>query len=641
MRRYEALYCLMQATRPFSKDSEGGAHSNVYRFDEERLCERWAEFQGEPLSDAQKETIHTLASRYIVKQGKIDFFTMALTGAQPNQLSRSLLSWIFGPVGYNFMPTIEKMQLDVSEAMRLVPYFGSGGLKSFVAPDFLDLLLQDRCDEGEEETDVWDRYLSIFFDRFREDRSAIQILKDDAFFHAQLEDDEALKDYQRYVRQHPLTSAMEKRLADYFDSPISVGWRDVLRWFKGDRHPQMGWDAARKLIFQAMSAQKDENFLPREINYYSYDTHLSPEELQNLLDRNHRVARAFASWLLPQLPSASVASFEAVGGEQIAFDLLDFHCSYPLFNVEPYNGRLSMGTLRMLLRSALGLIYIQTGLREPKVYNRDLLRLPHYHAALYRWLYGLAPDLRERVLDRLTDALIESEHRDHWLHDGDRFECIPRTFYCIQELATAPGEGYQVKQVCTLEELYQHPDMLEQHSELAEKLIAFFVLVYRHFSDTGFLADLRPKNAGRDIFIYGIWGYMTENLLVIEEENAQGESRCRLSFVDNRDQFKEYRPEEDRQHSLGLAKYALHFVSPIIEPALLRAIGIFAEHIYTRQVGEMPRNGLAEHSLDLLRKLLKEAVDGAFSLAQNAVDSVIDDLHASALQMLHKKKATK
>ncbi len=623
MERFSRLHCLLRATKPLSSSSKG-AHTDVLRFDEERLLAHLNEAEPERL-EQNKALAQTLAQRYVVKKGKIQFFSMALTGEKLNHIKRSLLSWTFGPVGYNFMPTYEKVISDAQEATRLVPYLGFGGEREFMAPDFLNPEL-DLTKGFEANSDSYE-CLDTFFEGFHETKSTMELLESDP--HSRVHAN--LSEFQEFLRLQPLSADMEQRFAEFFESPITVGLRDTLRWFKGSRHPEFGWQTAKSLINTAFEHFGRTNFLPREITYYTYDTDLAPSELQNLINRNMRVSKAFSTWIESQIPTAAQEAWKKIGPEKISFDLLDFYTSYPLFEVEPYTGLLSTATARMALRASLALFCFRTGLDEPKTHNHNLHRAPMYHANLHAFLDALDVDVRKTVLERLAQALVEHEHRTHWQHREDKFEAIPRTYYTFQELAYACEPGFSNIAVHTLQDLPE--DCYTRYPDLAEQLLVFFTLIYRHFADTGFIADLRPRDAGRDIFIYGIWGYMTENLLIVEEEGPNG-PRARVSFIDNRDQFKEYRAAEDRKNSLGLAKYALHFIHPIVEPALLRSVGIFAVKVADQTLGRNRPSSIAEHALDFTRKLCKDAIDGAFQTTQATADELIDDLHQASLRLL-------
>jgi hypothetical protein len=130
--------------------------------------------------------------------------------------------------------------------------------------------------------------------------------------------------------------------------------------------------------------------------------------------------------------------------------------------------------------------------------------------------------------------------------------------------------------------------------------------------------------------------------MVVEEE-VGGREQVRVVFVDNRDQFKDFRGEEDRRHPIGIAKYALRLVYPIIEPALVRSVGMFVEDLRRQEEGEVDRTpkdlvDAAVQGLDIARKVAKDSVDQTFVGAKAAVDDLIDDAHTGAKRLVEKAR---
>ena len=113
----------------------------------------------------------------------------------------------------------------------------------------------------------------------------------------------------------------------------------------------------------------------------------------------------------------------------------------------------------------------------------------------------------------------------------------------------------------------------------------------------------------------------------------------RVVFVDNRDQFKQYRRVEDRRKPLGPAKHALRLAYPLIEPAMQRSIGIFVQKVREQRFGREPgpSPGLwsaAERGIDLTRTLVQSSVDSTFVNTKALLDDLVDDLHVGAKRTL-------
>lgn len=172
----------------------------------------------------------------------------------------------------------------------------------------------------------------------------------------------------------------------------------------------------------------------------------------------------------------------------------------------------------------------------------------------------------------------------------------------------------------------QGQTFLERRPDVARRLVVFFTLVYRYFLDTGHVPDLRPDDAGRDLFLRGIWGYSTRNVLVVAGRAHDGTPLTTVRFVDNKDQFKQYKRDEDRANPMGLAKHGLRLLHPLVQPSMERSIGL-----YTGRVAR--QNGLdAGAGQDWIRRLsrvtnhtLREGLDGLITHGRAFLEDAIDD----------------
>ena len=640
---YGRLHALMSATEPMSESGEGGSHTDVLKFDPVKLRQAVMRCLGvDALPAAAERLVGELSERYLVKKGKIHYFSMPLLGSEQNHIRRGVVSDAFGPLGYNLMPTYEKTMLDAHEAARVIPYFGSGERSQFFAPDFVAWL----GDAGAH-ADVPDNPDATFVRTTMRSaplrHTAYDLLRGDEYFHGRIDGATELGEFQQFVRRAPLIPAMQEKLADFFEAPITVGWRDALRWMRGSRHPHMPWEEARGVIEHCFERFGRENFLLPEITYYAYDTSYSPAQIEAMVERNRPAARAFAREVEAQLPTRARAEWQRIGGEQLGFELLDYHQDYPLYDVEPYASFVSGMMVRFAYRFARGVFLQNTGLPEVDKRNLDIGRIPPFHDGVATFLARLDGSDRERTVAAIERLLLRVWRRGLRARDGTvlAFARIPRTFYTFQQLATVPASGGRLMGLHELDEMWQpeNAGLWQRYPELAQKLVVFFICVYRYFLETGFIPDLRPRDAGRDIFIYGIWGYVTENLLVVEEEDSAGRPSARVVFVDNRDQFKQYRRTEDRRKPLGPAKHALRLAYPLIEPAMQRSIGIFVQKVRETEhaPGQQEPVGLwtvAERGLDLARTVVQSSVDSGFVNSQAFVDDLLDDLHVGAKRTL-------
>ncbi len=642
--RFDRFQRLMGGARKLTGDGQEGSHTDVFRFDADAVAAGLASLPESRDAERDRNLAGWIAERYLVKKGKIQYFAQPLLGSEPTRVRRSTVSWVFGPLGFSVLPTFEKVMADATEAARVMPYFGYGPLEGHVAPDLVDAL-EGGCGPEGPPANRQATLVRTFVDGADLRESAFRILDADPFFRDPVADAAGLAEFQRLVRRNPFTPAMEERFAAFFESPITVGVRDTLRWLKGSRHPRMPWERARGLLRRAFDRWGHESFLLPEITYYTYDTELTAAELSALFARNAEVARAFAAELEDRLPESARGPFRALGALRLAFQLLDFHTDYRLYEVEPYAGFLSTSSARAAGRFGMALAIESAGLPVPGEGNLDLARLPRFHTGLAEWFASVPERDRALLFERVGGALATYRRRGvRGLPSKARFERIPRTFYTFQQRADLPVPGGRVRRLTTVHDLWkpENAHVWTRYPELSEKLAVFFTLVYRHFCDTGYVADLRPRDSGRDIFIFGLWGTVTENLMVVEEE-VGGREQVRVVFVDNRDQFKDFRGEEDRRHPIGMAKYALRLVYPIIEPALVRSVGMFVEDLRRQEEGEVDRTpkdlvDAAVQGLDIARKVAKDSVDQTFVGAKAAVDDLIDDAHTGARRLVEKAR---
>lgn len=645
MEQYKLLQQVMAAGERLSGASAGGAHTELFEFNAESLQHNVAVlFPEHRPGQIALEICKDLAHNYLVKKGRISTFCMPLLGQRNSNIRRTLVSYAFGPVGYSLLPTLDKSLSDATEAVRLIPYLGFGELRHLTAPDFL-ALLQPASEPYTYPHDAV--FLRTLLNGGGQTRSVLEILREDPHFHGNVTTAADLASFQHCVRRHPLTAPMTDVLAEFFAGPLPVGVQDTLRRLTGAHHPGMPWEHARSIILKCFETWGQENFLLPEITYYSYDTTLSVARLQALMDHNRMVAVAMSQRIEEALPARLLPAWHAAGPERVAFELLDFYHDYKVYPVEPYAGLLSFTTAKMLARCAWALFLQMTHGPDPETRNQDFSRMPEFHHHARRWLGSVMPEDHEQVVETLahTFARYQSDaDRVGQTTIPDRFTPIPRTFYTFQQRASVPRPGFHFKAMHSLHDLWKpdHADLWTTHPPLAEKMTVFFVLAYRYFMDTGFMPDLRPRNAGRDIFIYGLWGHITDNLLVVKETDPHGQPAMRASYVDNRDQFKQYRRAEDRRRPLGMAKYALRLIRPLAEPGLVRSIGIFVEYVSLARVGNATPAlvpgliNLPQLGVDMTHKLIKDGVDMVFTSARSVVDDALDDLYEGARQWVQR-----
>lgn len=632
---YDLLHAMQSALRPLS--AVAGSHTRVCAFDSMKLGEVLADLAGDRGADkegraAARRCGRRIGRRFLVKVGNIQDYVVKLSGGRESVFRRSLMSEVFGPVGYDFAPSSHKVHVDTREAVREIPYFSYGSPADQFAPDVLAearALIEGRPDPASAEDAV---FLVEEKQGARLPNKIWDILSEDPYFKENVQGFEDLARFQQFLRHNPLDTNIRDHLSAFFDAPLTVGLRDTLRWTEGARHPDMGWSQAEDVIRRCFMDYGTENFLPPEINYYSRSIGRTPNEVATRVQGNRKASEAFGRWLVERMPLAwtMARTDEELAG--IGAAILHLHFDYPVYDVEPYTGIVSTSGLRTTLRVLAGLVVHLTGTDVPERRNPLTDGLIEEARPIMGFLEGLGGDDRVEFLEIVNEMLWEVAVRGGVpLLDGGvaPYRRVERTFYSFQERAQHPVESVGfVEEVLTLEELQDSPgnDILQRHPDLARKLVVFFTLVYRYFLDTSHVPDLRPDDAGKDLLLKGIWGYKTGNLILVTGRTRSGRPVNAIRFVDNKDQFKQYKREEDRANPLGLAKYALRLVHPLIQPAMQRSIGL-----YTGQVAEMEgmdtqvKRDVPTRVSRAVNQVLRDGVDGAVTHTTAFLHDLIDD----------------
>ncbi len=636
----------------FASDKAGqeleGAHATVCMMDADKLFENLMSLARGRQTDqrAVRRLASYIADTKVMKVGHVRDFIMKLSlGDRPVHVKRTVMSEVFGPVGFNILPSLDKAMVDVRDAARLIPFLGFGDENTLFAPDVTAQVADALGFQGDIASAPTGAMLVV--DRMERRRAitAYDFFMADPYLPVEIKDFSMLQEFQRFLRKNPISTQMAQKLADFFDAPITVGVRDVLRFLNGSRHPHIPWEVARNIIMDAFERHGTTNFLPPEINYYTYWVHLDPDDVKRRLHANHAAAEAFSRMLLKRLPLEWTMPFTDEQLTRLSLELLDAHFSYPVYDVEPYAGVLSVTTLKTALRFAFFLPVHLLNIDLPARRNPANERTLKDASMAQRFLEGLDEAQREDFLVTANQLLWETDVRGG-VWDGHRilpFQPIETTFYSIQDKAQALKDpGDVVLEDTTLEDMVagKTADYLEKYPDLPEKLLVFFTLIYRYFLDTDFVPDLRPDKAGMDLFVKGIWGYKSKNLVITGKQNGS-EKRTGVLFIDNKDQFKQFQRTMDRNLPIGLAKYALRLIGPLIEPAMQRSIGIFTAHAAQDRYKHSRLGSIksaAAFGVRYIAHVTRSTVDATLQTTQAVVEDLIEDTRDGILHILESRK---
>jgi hypothetical protein len=648
----EVMRGLLEAGHHLSPGSKGGSHTEVFALDPVRLAgvlEQWIRLSGRDPAQRSEEIrsfSREIADRFIFKIGNIEYFVMRLGKSEEAVMRRATVSEAFGPVGYSLHPSFDKTVQDATEASREIPYFASGPPAdqfAYFLPDALRQFVHgeiDRLPPGDE-----DGLFLVYDVDARRELSVFEILDEDPYFTKQIGDFQQLREFQRRVRSDPIDRATEERLRNFFSAPITVGVRDTIRWFMGTRHPEVDWPEARAIIEDCFGKHGEENFLLPETNLYARSARLSASFIEQTERSNRDVVEAFFRGVRGGLPLRESRKIGNHLLRDVCEQVLRHHHDYPVFRIEPTTGWLNMSSAKLLGRVSMALATHLSGAVFPNRKNIDV------EAALYR--RGLLEILQEQLAEKELDGLLEALRERLFaylvrggveLEDGQTvsYEQIPTTFYSMQQRADFMPAGERIIHRTSLEDLAK-PELrflLREFPELAEKLVVFFVLILRFYLDTDFIPDLRPDEAGVNILVLGIWGAMTENVLVFVTEDERGDTHVRIRFVDNKDHFKAYRREVDRDQPLGLAKHALRIVGPVVEPAMLRAVGEFVQAVANNRKGFRRRKldvaDAVEKLLEIFGEVVRRSMDETQAHVKAMVEDSLDDTTRAVSQVVRR-----
>ncbi len=633
----DILQGLYEASRRFRPGSKGGAHTEVLAFDADRLesvLRRFAAAAGvdvETRAAAIRAFAGDLAARFLMKIGHVDEFPMKLHEREETPFPRVYVSEAFGPIGYNLLPTWQKTLLDATEAVREIPYFAFGTPGDQFAPLLPETIRNFIASDCQQAERFDPNAVFLLNDGTGEKLTVYDILTRDRYFTRPIKGFDDLVHFQQRLREDPLDAAMVDGLMEFFNAPITVGVRDTVRWLLGSRHPRFNWDRARDLIYDCFQRHGHENYLLPETNVYAVDVRVPADRRAAIRARNERAVRRFAEALDDALPLDVDLVLDDAHVARLAEAALAYHHAYPEYELEAVAGVLSPTFLRFVGRFAMYFALFTAGI--PVRMRRNVHFEHHFRTSGLeaRLLGHLPPELRESFYEALYAEIARYVARGG-VYDTDgtlcTYERLDTTSYCFAQIADyGLGEGERIGAKFSLEDLRTEEGraMLDRYPEIGEKLVVFFVLVLRFYLDTDFIPDLRPEDAGRDLFLLGIWGYLTENVLVIISENEAGQSRVRIAFVDNKDHFKQYRREEDRDRPMGLAKHALRLIHPIVEPAIYRAIGNFLQIVHDHRFGPAPEPKTPEEHLDRAVEVGREVARKGWKEAQVAVEAVLLD----------------
>lgn len=633
---------IFKAVYSLSPGKDPGSHTQIFALDSDRLQDTLIstveKYTGSPPDSTLYNSIRNFSryfgSRFLMKVGRTDNFTMRLGSASPVEIPRSTVSEIFGHIGYSLFPTWRKTVMDSTEAAREIPYFYRGNGNDLFFPHLADIIRKLLSGELNEFPEGSENGEFLFYSIDKDDSwTFFRIMEQDRYTENKINNIDDFRQFCNSVRDNPMDRQTTEILRNFFNAPITVGVRDAIRWLSGARHPKLKWDEAREIIQDCFKKYGNENFLLPEQTFYTYSPTLTAEQIQENRQENNAFLDRAAEVFYSRMNAKEKHLFKQEYVKEILRETFSYHHSYPLYKLDDTMGYVNPAMVSLALRFVQHAALFFSGVKLPSRRNTQIIQHLEKSGVLFEVNDKLLPVNKRKFISKLLGFLLEYDLRQGIVDKQGKVSWIsPKTTFCtFQERADfLPPRSRKIDQF-SLEDLAktEYSFYLRRYPELAEKLVVFFVLVLRFFLDTDFIPDLRPDEAGINIFILGIWGYMTENLLIILYEDDEGNHQFRIKFVDNKDHFKQYRREIDKENPMGFAKHGLRIVQPVVVPAMLRAVGNFVQIVSENRQGlikeEISLQGLAEYGVAVAQEVISKGINyGAEGLQTFIIDGFDD-----------------
>ena len=491
------------------------------------------------------------------------------------------------------------------------------------------------------------------------------MLSDDDFFDRRFQSLEALLKFQEELRHQPVSPGVAEKCEAFFNRRVTIGVRDTLRWMMGSRHPQFDWAHAESLIASAFEHYGQANLNTPQIVYYAYDPSLSEEEIEDMLAHNREVVEAFKQALgkALSLEDSEIYQLLLPNMPQISAQILDIHHDYPDFDLESA-GRIGATTQIDFLGHSIQNKVNQEILGNDSETRRNINIQAHFKArGIERSCLSALSDAQKDHFYGVVDDLLAQYNAEQGIagaHGVVMYRRIPCVLFMIQEQGNPVAKGderlldsFDLSQMTELE----HASYMRSFPEISELLLVFFVLTLRHMVDTEHVPDLKPRELVRDFFALGLWGSRTPNIRIHlyvdksldEKDLAARLSRAELRFVGT--EQVEVHPLNHIRDDAKAVRFAVQHLMPLIEPSILRNIGIFTMALDEFGASSRPfkLDGMSvmRYGVDVWREILNWGVKGSvhelLTVAEYCVDSSLNgvqrglDLVARRLRRSQKK----
>jgi hypothetical protein len=434
---------------------------------------------------------------------------------------------------------------------------------------------------------------------------------------------EELAEFQQFTRRNALGGATGQRLEEFFEAPMTVGFRDTLRYALGSRHPELGWEQASSLIQESLARQAQESFLPPVMHCLTPDPAMGRQRLVAVRHQNDIVVSALVPFFMGQ--------FGPVLARQISRDTARslIHCALQSFHDRAEGGRAELLVRKGLLyrhgattRDSWEAILGPDGgqARDAGLFTRPLA---------HRFMTALEREGdRAEVLQALVKTLSSYIRKGGVLQSRAeklRFLGVPhRVCVLLDQTAIPRRPAYNEGILSPLANLWlpESQALLNASPELLEKLLAFFVLAFRYSLETGRHLELAPPRTFKDMVLLGHWGYLAESLRVSTGRSPEGQSVSAVHFLSTPDLVS---PRAEDARALG-GRTRVGFGASMVDSGLQRSIGMVSSRLAAAASLGKNRPSVVDpaRGVDMVHLVAREAIRGGLETLRDVSGDVVD-----------------
>lgn len=551
-----------------------GANVEVYEADPEVLVTLFKEWHEGELTPEVEEKFTKVASyisrRFVFKIGNTRDYPVNFSGKQEVFL-REHLEWAFAPLGFPVVNSAKRVKKNLRDVARMNTFAGNERKRPITGPFVYREIARFLKNPLEFE---FNEIADAFF--VDDERSAQGRYRVDGIYTDR--DDPA--GYERYVAENEFMrdtnddDDFDSDLGPFFDGLITVGFHSIVRRVTGyNRHTDLTYSQAKKLIRELCEKHKGESFVAPEHTSYGYDPRKSSESFSCTIENNQKAVDVFGVCLKKVLPNSlmeGVFHDEAVFRE-FCCRAIDHYHTVPNYEVDISTSALSPAMAKLLMKSAR-IYFANPGLPRCTDFGRD----PDL-----RQFFGIVDKNDRYQCGVLRAALVVAANIYGVmmrLGKVSKYERFERTQVKTQDNLRYCGENASINEgpFSVGELLIERADLLEKYPELAEKLVVYFYQMYKMYKRTGYVPDMRPENVAKGIFGFGEWALQTNNVQIKIVENDDGSGvRPVIVNIDPEDHFRD--TTIGRRADEGLATAGLGLLREIGVPATKKAMARFLD----------------------------------------------------------------